>query len=164
MKKNLLFVLIISFIIFIPFTSYPVIWEFHTAGNTEGWTGGSWVTNFGVSGDALTFDTTGGDPQIFSPDNINVNGSNFRYLHADIEFTASSNQTFQMFFITTADGGWNEPKSITFTGYTGRRTYLINIPQRLSAEGKDPNSWLGKTIRQIRFDPGGLSGCNVKIH
>ncbi|HOK10394.1 MAG TPA: Ig-like domain-containing protein, partial [Candidatus Hydrogenedens sp.] len=164
MKKKLLFEGCSILFVLFSFTVHAVVWEFHTNGDTEGWSAGPYTTNFTVSGDALTFDTTGGDPQIFSPDNLNVNGSNFRYLHADIEFTASSNQTFQMFFITTADGGWNEAKSIHFTGYTGRQTYLVNIPQVLSSEGKDPNSWLGKTIRQIRLDPGALSGCNVKIY
>ncbi len=162
MKRPILLISLIT--ILYPLAVHAVVWEFHNNGDTEGWFAGNQVANFGVSGDTLTFDTTGGDPFIYSPDNLNVSGSNFRYLHADIEYTSSSNQSFQVFFITTTDASWNEAKSFRFTGYIGRQTYLINIPQTLSAEGKDPNSWLGKTIRQVRFDPGSLSGCNVKIH
>ncbi|HOQ33324.1 MAG TPA: Ig-like domain-containing protein, partial [Candidatus Hydrogenedens sp.] len=69
-----------------------------------------------------------------------------------------------MFFTTATDSSWTESKSIVFDAKVGRYTYLINIPQRLSETSKDPNTWNGQTIRQIRFDTGGLPSGSVKIY
>ncbi|MGC8847039.1 MAG: Ig-like domain-containing protein, partial [Candidatus Hydrogenedens sp.] len=103
-------------------------------------------------------------PFVYSPNDLRISGSDYPWLQADIEYTASYNDTFQIFFITNMDGNWTEGKSITFPGRVGRFTYLVNIPQRLTENSKDPNTWNGKTIMQIRFDTGGQSSGSVKIH
>lgn len=156
--KRVLFCVVLGLTLF-TLNSFGLTYEFD---GDEGWTAGWHVANFGWEGGKLVFDTTGGDPAIFSPDNLGLPGTSFRTIHLDIEISGSSDLPFQLFYSTNAETGMNDEKSIYFTVYPGRSSYLLNIPEKLVASNK-PNKWDGQTIKQFRLDPGGLSGVNVKI-
>jgi len=151
--------LILSYVILFSIKSTAIVWEFH--GNNEGWyPGNEYVQDFQVSGDVLSFRITGGDPSILSPNNLKIDGSNFHFLHAEIEFNSSITGNAQIYFITEEDSNWSEEKAVYFQVVPGKHTYLINIPQKILY----PNKWLGQTIEQIRFDPPEYQENNVKIY
>ncbi|HOQ90703.1 MAG TPA: hypothetical protein PLX03_11240, partial [Candidatus Hydrogenedentes bacterium] len=140
-----------------------VVWNWDTNGNLEGWGSPNQITGLTASGGAMTGQTTGGDPYVYSPDNLNLSGSAHRWIKIDLQTSATSARTWQIFFITNADGSWSEAKSVTFTVQPGRDFYQIHVPRRLAEESK-ANVWDGQTIRQLRLDTGDQSGITFQIH
>lgn len=144
--------------------TYGSVWEFSTDGNYEGWGEFNCVENHQVVNGYLYLEFNCRDPYIHSPYGLRLNGRNYPWLQADIEYSAEQEHWFQLFFIHSSDENWDEQKSIVFPAYLGRHIYLINIPQTLSDLGKSPLLWNENTITQIRFDTGGVYPGNIKIH
>ncbi|MBM7568020.1 hypothetical protein [Paenibacillus sacheonensis] len=125
-------------------------WGFNTAGNTDGWSAINQVTQ-SVSGGINALTSSGGDPYLFSPDNLNFSASSFPYVRIRLQNTAAGGEG-RLYFTTTADTSWSEAKRVTFytipsaSGYT---EYVLNM----GANAR----WSG-TIKQLRFDPISATG------
>ena len=143
--------------------AFAVSWGWDTNGNLEGWGSPNQILGLAASGGAMQGLTNGGDPFVYSPDNLNLPGSANRWIKINVETTAISAQTWQIFFITNADGSWAEAKSVTFTVQPGRDFYQIHVPRRLAEESKT-GAWDGQTIRRLRLDTGDQIGITFKIH
>jgi hypothetical protein len=92
-----------------------------------------------------------------------VYGGYHKWLIADIDYTATNPDIFQLFFTNAQGEGVSELKSIKFYCRPGRYTYLVHIPQRLTEEGK-PDTWTNQSIFSLRFDTGGQASGSVKIY
>jgi len=120
-------------------------WLFNTAGNLEGWTAGNATAT--VSGGALNLTTTGTDPLIMSPDNLNITApATFKYIRVNMK-NNSSVTTARIFFTTTTDTAWTQAKSKGFA-IAPNNTYFANYIIDMSTVA----GWSG-TIRRIRIDP-----------
>ncbi|MBM7567737.1 hypothetical protein [Paenibacillus sacheonensis] len=130
-------------------SSIAAQWDFNTAGNKEGWSDTNQIGS-SVSGGIWTLTSTGGDPYTIGPNNLNVAAS-YRYIKIKLK-NNTTDTGGKFFFITNADGTYNEAKSKTFTtgasmgGYT---EYTIDMG---TVAG-----WTG-TIKQLRFDPISTTG------
>lgn len=118
----------------------------HFTEGVIGWTSQYQVSNFAASDGKLNFTSTGTDPQILSPNNLNIDLSNFKKVKIKYK-NGSSSGTAQLFFITNADQTYGESKSVT-----------------ISTNGNDPvwteytfdftnNGYWTGNLKQLRFDP-----------
>jgi hypothetical protein len=114
----------------------------------EGWTGNQ-VTVSTATGStdagSLNFTSTGTDPYLYSPDNLNVDTSIYKKIKIRMT-NGTSNTIGKVYFITNADTTWNEAKSVEFTptANSGYTEYTLDM-------GANSN-WVG-TIRKLRYDP-----------
>jgi hypothetical protein len=121
-----------------------VIWNFDNS--TEGWVLSNKLTGT-VSGGAYNLTITGADPYMHSPANLNIDASVLGLIKIKMQNQTSDNN-FQIFWITNADGNWNQTKSINFQAKkndTQLSEYSISM--------LGVTSWSG-IIKQLRFDTG----------
>ncbi|MBM7568921.1 hypothetical protein [Paenibacillus sacheonensis] len=125
-------------------------WNFNTGGNLEGWSMVNQATG-SVAGGDLTVTSSGGDPFLHSPDNLAItNPSVNRYVRVRMK-NNTGGTTAQVYFTTTSDTSWSEPKSKAFT-ITPNSGYVDYVVDMSTVAG-----WSG-TIKQIRLDPLTVSG------
>jgi len=125
-------------------------YEFNTNGNAQGWTNLN-QTSLSVSGGKLVVTSSGVDPMIQSPDNLNIDASKFKYVKIRLKNNTSSNVA-ELFFKTNASTVYSQTKSaalFTATNAAGFTEYIFDMSTNAN--------WTG-TIKQLRFDPGGASG------
>ncbi|MFC5401665.1 discoidin domain-containing protein [Cohnella soli] len=121
-------------------------WNFNTDGDKEGWAANYQIGAIGVSAGAMNITSTGNDPSILGPVNLNLTTSaTHKFIRIRMK-NNSSNNLAQFFFITTTDTVWNDSKYVNFTINPNSpfTEYVVPI-------GANPN-WAG-TIQQLRFDP-----------
>jgi len=119
-------------------------WNFDSS--AEGWVLSNKLTGT-VSGGVYNLTITGADPFMHSPNNLNIDASVYGLIRIRMQ-NMTSDAGFQIFWITQADGSWNQTKSVTFTAKkndTQISEYLISL--------NDIGSWSG-IIKQLRFDTG----------
>ena len=120
-------------------------WRFDTDGNMEGWTAGNATP--AVLGGVLKLTTTGVDPLIMSPVNLNITApATYKFVHVDMK-NYSTVTSGRIFFITDTDSTWNSAKSKGFTIKADSNYYASYIVDMSTVAG-----WTG-TIKQIRIDP-----------
>jgi len=113
-------------------------WEFDVDGDAEGWTPANQVSGFTVSGGALRFESTGGDPFVVGPDVSVPLGAGAT---VEVVMSSSAGGGGQVFWATT-DGGFAESRSGRFTVESGGvRTYHVDIPPQ------------GASLTRLRLDP-----------
>jgi hypothetical protein len=134
-------------------SNYNDAYNWGFIGGLEGWTR-TQVTVSTATGStdagSLNITSTGIDPSLNSPDNLNVDTSIYKKIK--IRMTNGTSNTFgQVYFITNADTTWNEAKSVVFTSTanSGYTEYTLDM-------GANSN-WVG-TVRRIRYDPVQTSG------
>ena len=119
-------------------------WEFNGT-TTEGWTGAQ-INNLLVGGGTLQGSIAGTDPRVVSPDGLELNTATYRKVRVRLK-NATAGSAAKLYFITTADGSYNEAKAKTvaitpndpgFTEYTFDMNGVAG--------------WNG-TVRQLRLDP-----------
>ena len=99
-------------------------WEFETDGDAEGWTAANQVTPLTVSGGALRFSSTGGDPYLVGPAvDVDLTGGAV----VEIVMQSSTAGAGQVFWATT-EGGFAESRSGVFDTVAGTHTYRVPIP------------------------------------
>ncbi|GGD72523.1 discoidin domain-containing protein [Paenibacillus nasutitermitis] len=116
--------------------------------STEGWTGSN-MSGFGwKSGGYIGGTITSADPQIYSPDNLNVSLNGVSDKHIVIRMKNGTSDTLgTLYYTTTADPTFNGAKSIPIylvandTGYTD---YELDLDYAPNASG---------TLKQLRIDP-----------
>ncbi len=133
----------------IPGSGSPVLiepathWEFDSG--LEGWNGPNNMTAT-ASGGVLSMSISGGDPFIYSPDNLALDMSKFNQVIVRMKNQTTSTSA-QLYWATTAATGFDNAKSTGFTivaNDNALRDYVVNL------SGK--NAWTG-TLKQIRLDP-----------
>jgi len=131
-------------------------WRFDTDGNMEGWTAGNATPV--VLGGTLNLTTTGNDPLIMSPVNLNITApATYKFIHVDIK-NYSTVTSARIFFITDTDSTWSSAKSKSFTIKADSNYYASYIVDMSTVAG-----WSG-TIKQIRIDPlDPASGSGQKV-
>lgn len=120
----------------------------HFISNAEGWTGSN-MSGFGwKSGGYIGGTITGADPQVYSPDNLNVLLSGVGDKHIVIRMKNGTSDTMgTLYYTTNADPTFNETKSIPIylvandAGYTD---YELDLDYAPNASG---------TLKQLRIDP-----------
>jgi hypothetical protein len=124
--------------------SAQLVWNFDTS--TDGWVLSNKLTG-SVSGGTYNLTITGADPYMHSPTNLNVDASVLGLIKIKMQ-NQTSDTNFQIFWITNADGTWNQTKSVTFQAKkndTQLSEYSIIM--------LGVSSWSG-IIKQLRFDTG----------
>ncbi|MCP4643594.1 MAG: hypothetical protein GY851_24310 [bacterium] len=137
-----------------------VEWEWNTPGDTEGWTAGNAISSVASSGGDLVATYDGAiDPWIWSPPNLGLDASQESLLVMSIEIidplVGANAQFLQVFYRREGYPGddWGDHSFfLQLMPNAGKKTYTVNIPARLSDEGK-PADWSGP-IEQLRFDLG----------
>ena len=122
------------------------VWSFNTDGDFEGWSGWNQITGQTVSGGALHLTVTGSDP-FFVRSGLNINGARNPYVYVNVRNATAANRG-QVFWITSADPNWDEPKKVDFTITTNSsafQTYELNM--------SGYSNWIGQTITGLRVDP-----------
>lgn len=124
---------------------------YHFTSNADGWSAASQISNMTASNGRLVFTSTGTDPAIVSPDNLNINL--FKFKKVKIRYkNATSSTTGQLFFATQAEQTYTEDKSAALT---------INANDSLWTEYTfdftDNPKWNG-TLKSLRFDPATATG------
>jgi hypothetical protein len=118
-------------------------WQFDE--NIEGWSAAN--ASVAVSGGTLQVTTTGVDPLLKSPDNLNITASaTYKFVHVDMK-NNSPVTTGRIYFITNTDPTWNQAKSKAFSIKANTEYYASYIIDMSTVAG-----WTG-TIKQIRVDP-----------
>jgi len=116
------------------------IWDFSTTIN-------NWNSTHSLTYNSpATIAITGADPYFYSPDNVNMSASNYKYIIIKMQNKTSDNSA-QFYWNTTTSTGFSDTQMITFAivpNDTIQRYYILDL-------STNPN-WTG-TIRQIRFDP-----------
>lgn len=121
-------------------------WQFNSPGDKEGWTGLN--DSFNVSGGAMNVTTTSNDPQLFSPNNLNITAPSV-YKYVRISLKNNTNITSaRIFFTTTADSSWSQAKSKSFAIIANNTYYASYIIDMSTVSG-----WSSGAIKQLRFDP-----------
>ncbi|PYI56184.1 fibronectin type III domain-containing protein [Paenibacillus flagellatus] len=126
-------------------------WAFDTDGDFEGWIMHNHLSGSTVSGGALHLVSSGNDPYMLSPDSLGVTAAVYDKVRIRLKNNTAAT-TAQLFFITDADGVWNAAKSVTFT-ITPNDAFYKEYTVGMSANPL----WTG-TVRQLRFDPFGVTG------
>ena len=127
----------------IPVVNNTTIWHFDS--DMEGWNTPIKLTPIATSSIA-TMTVTGADPYIFSPTNLTIDASKYKYLVVRMQNNTADN-TAQIYWSTSSEPSISASKHIDFRvvpNDTRQRDYIID----LSAN----NMWTG-TIKQLRFDP-----------
>jgi hypothetical protein len=121
-------------------------WKFSSDGNAMGWQIGAGISQLRVSGGSLNGIVNSIDPSIVSAKQLGVAITPETFVR--VRMKNATNAAFaQIYFITAADGGWNEEKHRDFWLYpeaAGFNTYDVDM----SSVAK----WSG-VLRQLRVDP-----------
>lgn len=104
-----------------------------------------------VSGGFLNLTATGPDPFIHSPASLQFDSSALKTVTLRMR-QGTPSATAQLFFTTTADGGWNEAKSIRLRIIPSDPNYTTYLADMSSVA-----TWTG-TISQLRVDPSEAAG------
>jgi len=119
-------------------------WDF--TNDTEGWTLGWQIRDFGYQEGGYIYGVlTGNDPVIFSPDNLNIDLSEYDKIKIRMKNGTPGNR-MKLYFTTTDDPNWGENKTqvtnlvINDTGYT---VYTLDMSGKAT--------WTG-TLKQLRLD------------
>ncbi|MBM7568608.1 hypothetical protein [Paenibacillus sacheonensis] len=126
-------------------------WGFPANGDTMGWTGSSQVSQ-SVSGGINTLTSSGSDPYIFSPDNLGVNASTYKFIKIRVKNNTAFSDA-ELFFTTTSDTSFSAAKRARIymsTSDAGYKNYVFDMSAT--------PGWTG-TIKQLRFDA--LSGTGT---
>jgi hypothetical protein len=144
MKAIRVLILPIVFALCIFKLNAQVVWNFDTS--TDGWVLSNKLTGT-ISGGAYNLTITGADPYMHSSTNLNIDASVLGLIKIKMQ-NQTSDTNFQIFWITNADGTWNQTKSINFQAKkndTQQSEYSISM--------LGVSSWSG-IIKQFRFDTG----------
>jgi hypothetical protein len=118
-------------------------WHFDST--LDGWNTLHSMTS-SVSNSLANMTITASDPYFYSPDNINMAASDYKYIIVSMQ-NKTSDTTASFFWNTTNSTGFDGIKTVNFSivpNDTIQRYYIIDL-------STNPN-WTG-TIRQIRLDP-----------
>ena len=133
-------------------------WKFDAAGDPLGWTPVN--ATMTEPGGTLNVTTTSTDPQLLSPNLLNITSpSGFRYIRLNMKNNTSVTSA-RIYFTTNTDTVWSQAKSKGFT-IAANNGYIANYVIDMSTVA----GWTG-TIRRIRIDPldpAGGSGQTVVI-
>ena len=105
-----------------------------------------------ASGGLLNLNSSGADPYMLSPDNLNASAATFNAVTVRLKNNTAST-VGQVFFTTTASTGFDETKSVSFTIIANDGAYTT-----YAAEMNGNPSWAGM-IKQLRLDPSRGSGA-----
>ena len=144
-------ILSILFVCFAITTNAQYSWDFDSS--AEGWVLSNKLTGT-VSGGVYNLTITGADPFMHSPTNLTIDASVYGLIRIKMR-NMTSDSGFQIFWITQADGTWNQTKSVTFTAKRNDAQiseYLISM--------NDIGSWKG-IIKQLRFDTGNAAASGT---
>lgn len=139
----------------------PYAWDFKRPGqDTEGWDTTNQLSRSVSPDGKLMLTMNGTSPQIYSPDNLNMDASQFTGFQVDMLNGMSSATTVDLAWITTTDQTWNAAKTVSFTVAADGAfdtTTLANLAGTNS-------QWAG-TIKRVRFDPAvpGANGVVSKV-
>jgi hypothetical protein len=124
-------------------------WQFST--DAEGWAPFSDIASFAAADGKLEISSSGSQPTIVSPDNLNIPASKFPKLKVRMK-NSSAQTSATLAFTTEADPTFDDAKSVTVDDvlsspeYTDYYFYLADIV-----------GWTG-TLRQLRLTPIGGAG------
>ncbi|MCX6182414.1 MAG: carbohydrate-binding protein [Bacteroidetes bacterium] len=125
------------------FTERRNYWHF--TGGLEEWNTPVRATT-ALASSKIDITTTAADPQIYSPDNLNLKTSEYKYVVFQLRNQTTDN-TAEFFWTTAADPTFNAAKKKTFTivpNDAGQRYYILDMSATAT--------WTG-TLKQLRFDP-----------
>jgi len=123
-------------------------WEFN---GIDGWTNNNQVTGVQVTGGMLHATSTGNEPTLISPDNIDFDASYIKRIKMKLKNGSAGNEA-KVYFTTTASPGWNPLNSLTtfvLPNDSGVREYVWDTS--VSA------AWTG-VIKQIKIVPTNATG------
>ncbi|MCR4315628.1 MAG: hypothetical protein NUW37_04670 [Planctomycetes bacterium] len=125
-------------------------YEWAGAGNVEGWTIGNAMSSLTCDGTYMNAVISGSDPHTYGPA-VSFSGTTYKTLH--IRALIPSGIDFDIYFITAADGTFDETKKVRLSVPDNTNFYDYYFPMSTAA------GWTGQTITQLRMDPGwGSSG------
>lgn len=117
------------------------------ASNTENWTTNTNISGFGwQTGGYVVGNITGGDPAMFSSDNLGIDLTTNKIIRIKLKNSTSSTLG-QIYFTTNTDNSFSETKSKTFTIIANDSQYTEYLVDMSFVPG-----WRG-TLKQVRFDP-----------
>jgi hypothetical protein len=129
-------------------------WNFDV--DMEGWSGFNSMITSVTNGNAI-MTVTGVDPNLYSPDNLNINALDYRYVVVSMHNETSDNRA-HIYFSTNSSTNMEEAKSVNtaiLPNDASQRYYFFDM-------SANP-AWNG-TIKQIRFDPANnATSGSVKI-
>ena len=128
-------------------------WQF--TNDAEGWTPLSDVSSFAVTDGKLEISSSGSQPTIASPDNLNISTSKFSFVRVRMKNSGAPTSA-TIFFATQADPVFSLSKSFTVEAARISPEYQDYDFDLISNGG-----WTG-TLRQLRLAPIGGAG-NVSI-
>lgn len=135
--------------------------EWNTAANFESWTT-TQVNGAAVTGGLLSGTTSGGDPQVIrsnfagGPD-LDLGFNDF--IETRLQVPASFAGDIQIFYGTTARTGFNAARVITIPNATIPKDGAFHV-YRIDV---GPEPWWRATLRDLRVDPGSVSGVAFAI-
>jgi hypothetical protein len=140
-------------------TSTPIVWNFNSSGNREGWNAFN-ISAASVQSGIFFIDPAGVDPYIQSGP-ISISASTYRY----VQFSMANNalDSFgNVYFITQADQTWNSAKQVPFNSMNCSPSNCGgNAPFRyFSIDMRQDSDWAG-TIIGIRIDPANNGQANT---
>jgi hypothetical protein len=105
----------------------------------------------------LTFRSTGQDPQILSPDSLQIAASATPIITIRMRIMQGQSSQGQIYFVTNRDNDWGEAKKVSF--FIGKddgmfKTY--DIPMSINPYWKDE-------ITQLRLDPTNIANAQIEI-
>lgn len=119
--------------------------EFDTDGELDGWACNEFYSNVKVSEGVLTANSSGVDPIIYSPSNIDIPASSIKNISIGYR-NSTADWIGRVYYITNKDQSWNEEKVIMFN---------LNVnDQGITQYNIDPSvypSWKDN-ISQLRLD------------
>lgn len=124
-------------------TETAVEWDFD--GGTEGWVFANNLSGVTVES-VLKLDILGGDPHMYSANNLNINGANGKFILIRLK-NATTDDRAQIFWSTEGAPGISEANSISFNlkpNDNDFTEYIIKV-------GEKPG-W-NAIVQQLRFDP-----------
>lgn len=119
-------------------------WGF--SAGAEGWTIRQDVANFSASQNCINGDISGGDPGLYSPDNLNLDCAEISSIRIKMKNSSSGTQS-AVFFTTDSSPGFSADKRLTAA--------LVASDAGYTVYEFDPTAnpaWMG-TLKRLRFDP-----------
>ncbi|MCX7920518.1 MAG: carbohydrate binding domain-containing protein [Clostridia bacterium] len=122
-------------------------WNFDSAYyDTEGWGEPNNISGIAPSGGYLNATISGGDSNIKSRNNLDIDLSNNKYIRVRYK-NSTAGTAAKMYFTTTSDTAWNEAKAMSFAINANDSNYTEYVLDMSNLSG-----WAG-TLKQLRFDP-----------
>jgi GH43 family beta-xylosidase len=119
------------------------LWDFNLG--TEGWTSANNST-LTASGGNLQVQVTGGDPYIYSPNNLDMNLANYSAIALKVR-NQTSDSKGEMFWGTDLAPGFSGTRSVQFSMVPNDNAYRTSL---INMTGK--SGW-SNTLKQLRYDP-----------